>query len=136
VCSACGGTSDRAETTAGSIRATFIVDASGACAWLARQLQLPIRNASRKLIALYGYMQGDCPIRDAAPCFTYLPDGWLWTRASAAESLPLDSPVYHASFTPLGRLSAEFEGLKPVGKVKGSDVTWRFLEGCAGRDIS
>jgi flavin-dependent dehydrogenase len=121
-----------AETTAGSVHATFTVDASGTYSWLARQLLLPYRKASRKLIALYGYMQGDCPIRDAAPCFTYLPDGWVWTARVRPK-------LYHWTrlFTMPASLRwegspAEFEGLKPVGPVKGSDVTWRFLEGCAG----
>jgi flavin-dependent dehydrogenase len=121
-----------AETTAGSVHATFTVDASGTSAWLARQLRLPYRKASPKLIALYGYMQGECPIRDAAPCFTYLPDGWVWTARVRPN-------LYHWTrlFTMPALLRrhgfpAEFDGLKPVGPVKGSDVTWRLLKACAG----
>jgi flavin-dependent dehydrogenase len=121
-----------AETTAGSVQAAFTVDASGNSTWLARQLLLKHRKASPKLIALYGYMEGECPIRDAAPCFTYLPDGWVWTARVRPN-------LYHWTrlFTTTASLRrasspAEFDGLKPVSPVKGSDVTWRILEGCAG----
>lgn len=121
-----------AETTAGILQATVTVDASGTAAWLARQLRLPYRTASRKLIALYGYVQGQHPARDAAPGFTYLPDGWIWTARVRPN-------IYHWTrlFTmsvPLRREGPppEFVGLQPLGRPKGSDVTWRLLESCAG----
>jgi flavin-dependent dehydrogenase len=64
-----------AETTAGMLFAAYTIDASGTSAWLGRQLSLTYRQVSRRLIALYGYVQGECTGRDAAPCFTYRPDG-------------------------------------------------------------
>src|SRR5260221_4516605 len=121
-----------ASTSAGLFRAAFTVDASGCSAWLVRQLALPLRRRSRRLIALYGYMRGDCPDRDSAPHFAALPDGWLWTARVRPN-------LYH--WTHLVRAGAaigrawgprEFSGLEPVGRVKGADVTWRRLESCAG----
>jgi len=120
-----------AETTAGTVDATFTIDASGVSAWLARQLSLPHRQASRKLIAFYGYMRGNCPVRDAAPSFTYGANGWVWTARVRPN-------LYHWTrlVTPstLQRAGAppEFAGLESLGRSKGADVTWRHLESSAG----
>ena len=121
-----------AETTAGTVRANFTVDASGTSAWLTRQLWLPFCRASRKLIACYGYMQGECPAREAAPCFTYRPDGWVWT-ARVRPNLFHWTRLFTV-WPPLRREGPppEFAGLEPLGRPKGSDVTWRLLEACAG----
>lgn len=121
-----------AETTAGTVHANFTVDASGTSAWLARQLSLPFCRTSRKLIAFYGYMQGECPAREEAPCFTYRPDGWVWTARVRpnlfhwTRLFTTSPPLRHEGPPP------EFAGLEPVGHPKGSDVTWRLLESCAG----
>jgi flavin-dependent dehydrogenase len=121
-----------AKTTAGTINAAFTIDASGVSAWLARQIGLQWRRTSRQLTAFYGYMRGDCPIRDAAPCFFYQSDGWVWTARVRPQ-------VYH--WTRLtNTLSAprprepplEFAGLKSVGQPKGADVTWRQLDTAVG----
>ena len=121
-----------AETAAGTIQAGFTVDASGTSAWLARQLSLPYRRASRRLIALYGYVQGECPTREPAPWFTYLPDGWVWTARVRpnlfhwTRLFTMPAALRRAGPPP------EFAGLVPLGRPKGSDVTWRLLESCAG----
>ena len=74
-------------TTAGEVRTTFTIDASGSSAWLARKLSLPRRSVSQRLIAFYGYVQGDCPARSAEPSFTSLADGWEWiARVRPANS--------------------------------------------------
>lgn len=121
-----------AQTTAGAVRAHFTIDASGASTWLARNRSLTYRIASQQLIAFYGYVRGDCPARDAEPCFTCQPDGWVWT----ARVLP---NLYH--WTRLVTTSAaprcegppkEFAGLAPLGRSKGANVTWRLLEASAG----
>ncbi len=67
------------ETSQGVIRASKLVDASGGNHWLARQLNLPINYHSPRLIAYYGYVQGECPKRDEAPAIIASPNGWTWT---------------------------------------------------------
>jgi len=127
-----GGRIAGVESTGGTVHAAFTLDASGSCSWLARQLSFARRPASRKLIALYGYMRGDCPARDTAPLFTFLPDGWAWTARVRPN-------VYHwtrlvTTGAPLQRewTPPAFAGLEPLGQSKGADVTWRLLESCAG----
>src|SRR6266568_349669 len=121
-----------AETTAGTVHANITVDASGTSSWLARQISLPFNRTSRKLIAFYGYMLGECPAREAAPCFTYRTNGWVWTARVRPN-------LFHWTrlFTiwPPPRREGpppEFAGLEPIGRPKGCDVTWRLLESCAG----
>jgi len=119
-------------TSAGEVRATITIDASGSSAWLARRLSLPRRSVSQKMIAFYGYVQGDCPARNAEPCFTVLADGWEWIARVRPN-------VYHwtrlvATTSSLTREGPpqELAGLKTIGRPKGADVTWRLLESCAG----
>ena len=119
-------------TTAGPVHATFTIDASGASGWLARQIGLDWRRTSRRLIAFYGYMRGDCAERDTAPCFAYQPDGWIWTARVRRN-------VYHwtrlaTTTSPLRRREPppEFAGLNPVGGPRGADVSWRQLKASAG----
>ena len=119
-------------TTAGEVRTTFTIDASGSSAWLARKLSLPRRSVSQRLIAFYGYVQGDCPARSAEPSFTSLADGWEWIARVRPD-------VYHwtrlvATTRSLTREGPpqELAGLKPIGRSKGADATWRLLESCAG----
>ena len=120
-----------AETTAGAVHAICTIDASGSSAWLARQLALPYRKASRKLIAYYGYVQGECAAREAAPCFTFLPDGWIWTarvRPNVFHWTRLSTTSPHLNPAP----PAEFSGMERLGRAKGADVTWLILESSAG----
>ena len=58
-----------ATTTAGAIEASTTIDASGSTGWLARQLALSVRRISKTRIAMYGYMEGSCPVREDAPLF-------------------------------------------------------------------
>jgi len=119
-------------TTAGTIHAVFTINASGGSAWLARQMSLTYHKKSRKLIAFYGYRRGNCPTRDAAPCLTFKPDGWVWTARVRPN-------IYHwtslaATPSALWRRGppAEFAELEPMGRPKGADVSWRQLESSAG----
>ena len=121
-----------AETTAGMLSAAYTIDASGTSAWLARQLSLTHRQVSRKLIALYGYVRGECTVRDAAPCFTYRPDGWEWTARIQPNLYHWTRLCTSSTLPGAAEPPAEFAGLEPFGRPKGSDVTWRRLEACAG----
>lgn len=121
-----------AQTTAGPIHAPFTIDASGASAWLARQIGLDWRKTSRQLIAFYGYMRGDCPVRDAAPCFAYQPDGWVWTARVRPNVYHWTRLATTSSLLRRGEPPLEFAGLVPVGRPKGADVSWRQLETSAG----
>lgn len=119
-------------TTAGEVRSSFTVDASGSSAWLARKLSLPRRIVSQRLIAFYGYVHGDCPTRNADPCFTPLADGWEWIARVRPNVYHWARLVATAGTLARGRPPQQLAGLKPLGRAKGADVTWRLLDPCAG----
>lgn len=119
-------------TNQGEIKAKFTVDATGRRQWLAKQLKLAINPFSPPLIAHYGYVQGDCPIRDHAPAIVGSESGWIWT----AKVRPQLYQWTRLDFTnqPLEKTwqPTEFQTLKPWGKPAVADVTWRQVSPPAG----
>ena len=107
-------------TSAGTIRARFVVDATGSRHWLGRQLQCDVYHASRRLIAYYGYRPALSKAR--CPELTAEETGWTW-QASLGDGreawvhLPWHAPPQR----PRG-----------MGAMRGEDVTWRILPESAG----
>ncbi len=119
-------------TNQGEIKAKFAIDATGNRQWLAKQLKLAIHPFSPPLIAHYGYVQGDCPIRDDAPAIVANNSGWVWT----AKVRPHLYQWTRLDFTPKPLEKhwhpPEFQTLKPWGKPAAADVTWRQVSPPAG----
>jgi flavin-dependent dehydrogenase len=119
-------------TTDGPIFARWVIDAGGGGHWLARRLDIPLRFASPRLIARYGYVKGSSVERDDAPEIAADDTGWSWsariapgfyhwTRLSLAEDDPLRD-----------RPPEAFAGLTPATRTRGADVTWRIVSQPAG----
>jgi flavin-dependent dehydrogenase len=118
------------ESTTGMIEAGFVVDAAGGRHWLARRLSLTIERHSPRLIARYGYVDGACPGRDQAPSLVADPDGWSWTarvrpRRYAWTRVSLRDSKGKRYLLPPEELRGD--GLRPWGKVRGADVSWRVV---------
>jgi flavin-dependent dehydrogenase len=117
-------------TARGPIQARFVLDATGAKRWLARCLQIELRQESPRFLAVYGYATGHHPGL-SEPIFRFLDDGWLWTAHVEANR-------YH--YTRLVRtvrvdtsyFPPEFAGLQQSDRPKTRDVTWRIASRCAG----
>ena len=119
-------------TSRGPVRARFVVDAAGGGHWLARRLRLPLERRSRRLVARYGYADGSCPARDAAPAIVADAAGWTWTACVgqgvyAWTRLSVDERWEGPAWPP-----AELRGLRPRGRARGADVTWRIVPDAAG----
>jgi flavin-dependent dehydrogenase len=120
------------ETPDGPLATRWVVDAGGGAHWLARRLGIPLRFASPRMVARYGYARGSCPGRDEAPEIAADDAGWTWsariapglyqwTRLSLTEDDPRrDSPPN------------EFSCLTPLARPRGADVTWRMVARPAG----
>ena len=125
-----------AETTAGSLAAGVVIDASGASGWLARQLASPYQRVSPRLTALYGYVEGECPARDEAPSFRLTPDGWTWTARVRTGVYQWTRVVTCNPRQSMGPFHMgpplELAGLRRLGRTRGSDVTWRRLSTFSG----
>ena len=123
------------ETTEDPLEARFVIDAAGDRHWLARRLALTIERHSPRLIARYGYVDGACPGRDEAPSLVADPDGWSWTarvrpRRYAWTRLSIRESKGKRHLQPPEELRGN--GLRPWGKVRGADVSWRVVVPAAG----
>jgi flavin-dependent dehydrogenase len=119
-------TSDR------TIRARFVIDASGRQRWLARHLRLPVERAGPRMIAWFGYMSGNCPARDAAPALVSDDEGWTWT-ARVRSGVYQWIRIAHRNARPSrGWRPQEFATLAAQGEARGIDVTWTRVQPAAG----
>jgi flavin-dependent dehydrogenase len=124
-----GGAIVGAQTSTGSVRARIVVDATGGVVWLGRSLGLASSLHSPRLVIRYGYAQGSCPSRDAAPAIVADPSGWTWTARvgpSRYQWLRLDLDPER------GGVPEELAGLAPVGSPRGADVSWRLSRAAGG----
>ncbi len=125
------GTPRGLTTTAGTIAARMLVDASGAARWLGRALNVASPARSPRLIARYGYMEGSCPACDDAPSLVGDASGWTWT----ARVRPKVYQWTRISFDARSRsdwVPHQLRGLTPCARARGADVTWRIAAEVAG----
>ena len=118
-------------TSDGPVTARIVVDATGRSRWLGRALGIDSPARSPRLIARYGYVEGACPARDAAPALVGDPEGWTWTARVAHRTyqwtrLDFGGPP-DADWLP-----DEFRDLRPLARSRGADVTWRMAGAVAG----
>jgi flavin-dependent dehydrogenase len=118
-------------TNQGIVRGRCVVDGTGGRRWLARQLGLTSTRPATRLIAWYGYVVGECPQRDATPALVADDTGWTWT----ARVRPHVYQWTRLTFRPrrlVGWLPPELRGLRPTGRARAADVSWRCVDAPAG----
>lgn len=120
-------------TSDGEIHASFVVDATGRKQWLARKMDLQVNTYSPRLIARFGYVEGDCPIRDDAPAIVADNKGWTWTARVRPQVYQWTRLSFDKEAVEPDWLPEEFRGLKPLGKMSGAEMTWRATAQPAGR---
>jgi flavin-dependent dehydrogenase len=114
-------------TSEGPVVARVVVDATGRSRWLGRALGVESPARSPRLIVRYGYVEGACPARDAAPALVGDHEGWTWTAR-------VNHRKYQWTRLNFGRqpdadwLPDEFRDLAPLGRSRGADVTWRMAD--------
>jgi flavin-dependent dehydrogenase len=119
-------------TKEGPVAARMVVDASGRAQWLCRQLQIDRPARSPRLLARYGYVNGACAERDAAPQITGGPSGWLWTAMIRPGTYQWTRVSLDGSKVSADWLPAELRGLTPKCASRGADVTWSMARETAG----
>jgi flavin-dependent dehydrogenase len=124
----------RVETTDGSVAARVKVDATGRARWLGRALGVPAAPRSRRLVAWYGYVEGECPPRDDAPALVADAGGWTWTACVKPRLYQWTRVSFSGERTAADWLPDEFAGMTPRGPARGADVTWRIAERVADAD--
>lgn len=114
------------------ISAVWVVDAGGGQHWLARQLGIPRRTMSPRLIARYGYARGQCPSRDDGPEIVADEAGWTWTAQIDADLYQWTRLSFTEDDPYRDRPPLVFDTLAPLPPVRGADVSWRIVERPAG----
>lgn len=121
----------------GRLFADFVIDAAGGRHWLASELELPMPTDSPRLLARYGYVEGDFAAAHDAPILMADGNGWTWiarvrehtfqwTRLSWGGDSENDPPPI------LNEPPVELRSLTPMGHTCGADVTWRCATAPAG----
>lgn len=108
------------------VTARIVVDASGRAQWLCRQLGIDATPRSRQLIARYGYANGSCPQRDAAPQMNGDASGWIWTAMVQPGRYQWTRVSLDGEKIAAGWMPDELRHLVPQGRPRGADVTWRI----------
>ncbi|WP_394051777.1 NAD(P)/FAD-dependent oxidoreductase [Xanthobacter versatilis] len=113
------------------LHAKFVVDATGGRGVIRRALGLTQTKLSEELRVHYGYGSGECSDADAEPTLRGDGGGWLWTarierRRFTWARLSFGAPRASAKVIPA------IDGVEWDGRIRGADVTWRFLPACAG----
>jgi flavin-dependent dehydrogenase len=114
-----------------NVIARYVLDATGARAWLSRHLSLAVNTASPRLHAYYGYCEGEIEEDDAQPSLVGDRMGWTWT----AQIGPQHFHWTRLTFDPLCKRidpPPRLAKLRNRGRVRGADVTWRHVPASAG----
>lgn len=114
-------------TSEGPVVARVVVDASGRSRWLGRALGVASPARSPRLVVRYGYVEGACPARDAAPALVGDDKGWTWT-ARVDEGKYQWTRLDFARLPDAEWLPDEFRALTPLSRSRGADVTWRMAD--------
>lgn len=118
-------------TDGGPIAARVVVDGSGRSRWLGRALGIDSPSRSPRLIVRYGYMEGACPTRDAAPALVGDETGWTWTARVHHRKYQW-TRLEFGTVPDADWLPQEFRGLAPLSRSRGADMTWRMADRAAG----
>jgi len=113
-------------TSDAEVCSSFVIDATGRRQWLAQKLKLRINKYSPRLIARFGYVEGECPVRDDAPSIVVDNKGWTWTARVRPHVYQWTRLSFVNEVLEKGWLPEEFQGLKPLGKTSGANMTWRM----------
>lgn len=110
--------------------ARYVVDATGHHGWLQRQLQIPWRYFSPRLIARYGYCKESSLPDEKLGLFAHL-HGWHWIARLSDDCLHWT----RLAFTVAGQrylAPEELEQCPVIAQVRGADVSWRHCRTTAG----
>jgi flavin-dependent dehydrogenase len=115
------------DTVTNRLTAKHVVDATGARRWLSRRLGLAATSYSPKLIARYGY-SADCPSLGSIPRFQEHDAGWTWL----ARVRDRHCQCVQLALAPDAEVPTLSEALGFPRRLRGADVTWSRISGCAG----
>ena len=117
----------------GRLRARVVVDATGSARLIARRLDLEILRRSPRIIARYGYREGEAAHLYERPVFIADRWGWQWmaqVRPGVCQWVTVCWEPFQRTVTVLPPVLGS---LPEIGPCRGADVSWRILREPAGR---
>jgi flavin-dependent dehydrogenase len=119
-------------TEKGAVSTRFLIDASGACHWLARHLDLRFAHTSPRLIVEYGYQttsQQSSSLDD--------PILWVGSRSWRWEARVKDNLYHWCRLMPSSPSFDESSSIKgpafaQAASARRADMTWRLVPAAAG----
>lgn len=119
-------------TSEGTLRAGFVIDATGRWRILSRWLNLDWQKHGAARRAWYGYARGHCPSRETIPLLSISPTGWYWIArvrpdVYAWTLMTPEGERPHAHWLP-----SEISDLTPITPPTGADVAWGISSAPAG----
>lgn len=120
------------ESSQGSLHSSFVIDAAGSQHWLAKNLGLKIKSFSSPLLTYFGYVEGECKVRNDAPCIVADKQGWTWTARISPHLYQWTRLFFKKQPIDKDWIPKEFHGLKQRGRTLGADVTWQIVSKPAG----
>jgi flavin-dependent dehydrogenase len=114
-------------TNMGSFGGKVLVDGTGRNRWLARRWRLKVDAFSPRLIARFGYWEGECVSKHDNPTFTSRRDGWDWLARLKPNLYQWVSLNYREQKRGLSAVPAEIAKLRQIGRLRGADVTWSLV---------
>lgn len=115
-------------TSQGDIYSSFLIDATGRRQWLAQKLRMQLDKYSSPLIARFGYVQGECSVRDEAPSIIADTTGWTWTAKVRPYIYQWTRLSFIEESLEKDWIPKEFHGLERLGPTSGADMTWRMVK--------
>jgi len=120
------------ETSKEKLHSSFVIDCAGSQHWIAKQLGIDVQTYSPRLLAHFGYMKGNCEIRNDNPSIHADKQGWIWTAKIRPNlyqwvRLSFENISIEKNWVP-----EEFNELEKRGGMRGEDVTWRIVSKPAG----
>jgi flavin-dependent dehydrogenase len=115
-----GGRVVGVQCESGPEHAAFVLDATGRRRWLSRALGLQVEQASRVLVARYGYLRG--PLGDERPSLMGNEEGWWWTAPVEPTTLAWVQLGFGRAAPAIPPVPVR--GLSRLGRDRAEDVTW------------
>lgn len=120
------------QTETDSLYCRQLIDASGAHAWLTRQLGLGVHRHSAPLMAFYGYLRASSNGNKPTEGIFADESGWYWVADLGAGLYNWTRLYFAHQVDKVPTVPLPLAGFEPSGKVRGADVTWKICAPSAG----
>jgi flavin-dependent dehydrogenase len=122
-----GGAVIGVRTSKDVVLSRLLIDATGACHWLARARGEGIERFSKRIIAWYGWARSDRASRFSTPAFQAGAGRWYWIAQVDADLCAWVGLDWRGGRITRLKRPAALAAFEQLGRERGADVTWRAV---------